>query len=810
MSEEIGVKPEICNKIDDLVLSERLKRMRERYFGESSKGGSERVTLAAKSLKETDQQHVEIRHAKKLEKILEGIPVVIFDDELTAGSQTRFFRGSYPYMDWDSTYWEKAHKGREVRFGGPAMWGSISGEDYRACGKAASYFKGKTPAELIRETLKALGDNWYQEAMVATQLNPPESAPPIPGVPMWDKLLDKGLGSIIEEAQAKIQRFGETAAEDDPEKFYFWQAVIIVCKAVVNFARRYAQLATEMSLKEEDPVRRRELEAIAQMCEWVPENPARTFHEALQSLRLTHVALHLEAGRKACDLGRMDQYLYAYFKRDIEEGRLTLETAANLVGDFITYMTRLEQILPQKHAEVNQSSMVNHITLGGVTRGGEDATNELTYLFLHVLGLVRYAEPHATLRIHQGTPQWLLLKGLATNSNVNGVPMYVNDEHIIKYFTERGISLEGARDYSLAGCSQPVCEPMTHYFRPVFINTPSALDLALHRGVSPFTGKQIGPDTEDPRSFKTFEEVYDAFKKQHDFIIRRLLRAYRMQNRIQAQVWRQPLLSALNYGCLDKGESHLIGGNGAYPNMIIKDRCTVDVADSLIAMKKLIFDDKKLTMAELLEALDSNFAGERGEEIRQMCLAAPKYGNDIDEADYMARDVAKFSAGIIFSEKNEFGWPYSVNRNGLAWHFMAGKGVGALPNGRKAWEPLNDGSLSPQRGTDKKGPTAILNSALKADHSEALVSILNIKFPSALVRQPGTVEKVATLTRMFIGKGGLHIQFNFVDRQTLLEAKKHREEYRDLIVRVGGYSAYFVDLTPEVQDEIINRTEQML
>ncbi|MBI2906938.1 MAG: hypothetical protein HYX92_04715 [Chloroflexi bacterium] len=799
----------LLNRIDVLPLSPRLQRLKARYFEETPKVCAERLKYSVQAWKESDGDPIELRSAKALRKILEEMPIVIHDGELTAGNQTRSFRGCAPYIDFDSEYFEKVAEGSKVTFGSPAESGSISEEDWQICREAAAYFRGRSAAEAAREAARAVFGDWYEDAAAVRVISPRfDELSYLPGVPLWEKLLQAGLAGIIREAEAAMQCFRD-GAEHDPEKISFWRAIITVCEAVVAFAHRHAGLARQMITEEPDAARRKELEELAEACDWVPENPARSFREAIQSIRLTHVALLMENSRKAADLGRIDQLFYPYFKRDMNEGSLTIEKAADLLGDYISYVARLEQIRPLRGAEGHQATMINHITLGGLTQDGQDACNELTYLSLHVLGLLGYAEPHATLRLHEGTPAWLLEKALETNQKVNGIPMYLNDKHIIETICKKGVPLDEAREWAVSGCSQAVL-PRRGHFNPIQINMALALDLTLHNGVSPLTGKQVGIATGDPRSFETFSDLFDAYKRQAEFIIKRLLRLVRLMHLAEAQVFRMPLRSALDYATIQNGRSHLVGGSDSYPLWHIKDRGLVDVGDSLTAIKKLVFGEKRLTMPELLQALDSDFAGERGEEIRQMCLAAPKYGNDNDDADYMLRDVAKFSAGVILSEKNCFGWPHSLNRNGVSWHFAAGKGVGALPNGRRARAPFADGSMSPMNGMDRSGPTAVLNSALKADFTEALVGILNQKFPITLVRNPEAMQKVGDLTRTFIQNGGLHIQFNFVDRKVLLDAKKHPERYKDLVVRVAGYSAYFVNLTPEVQDEIISRTEQCI
>ena len=338
------------------------------------------------------------------------------------------------------------------------------------------------------------------------------------------------------------------------------------------------------------------------------------------------------------------------------------------------------------------------------------------------------------------------------------------------------------------------------------INVAFILDLTLHRGVSQITGKKIGLDVGDPRDFKTFEDLYEAFKRQYRYVVNRVLWLGTVAQSVEPQHLRFPFNSSITGpGCMEKGQDILItDANHSYG---ISDRAIIDTADSLMAIKKLVFDEQKITMDELLNALVTNFMGEGGEEIRQMCLAAPKYGNDIEEVDLMVREVGEFSASVIRSYQNPYNVPCKISREGLSWHYFGGLGVGALPNGRKAKEPLNDGSLSPMRGMDKHGPTAVLRSALRAGFKESYASCLNQKFSSSLMRSPESREKLATLIETFFKNGGQHIQFNMVDTQELLDAKAHPEKHRDLVVRVGGFSAYFVMLSPEIQDDIIYRSE---
>ena len=482
------------------------------------------------------------------------------------------------------------------------------------------------------------------------------------------------------------------------------------------------------------------------------------------------------------------------------------------MADFLTYSARQEWVRSMSWRDFTQKGLLSSIGLGGTDEDGNDASNELTALILHVMGLVKYAEPHLALGWHKGTPDWLVAKALETNWKAGGgVPQFQNCDHFVDLMVRHGVSLKNARNWVSHGCSQIEPADQITSMQSHFINIALTVDLALHNGVASKTGKRLGPKTGDPRTFTTFEQFYQAWQTQVVHLMNMQFLVSETAERVRRDHYRQPLASALLPGCIEKGMDYAIGGLPHYRMVYIRDRAFIPTGDSLTAMKKLVYEEKKLTMAELLEAIDTDFAGERGEEIRQLCLAAPKYGNDIDEADFMVRDVAKFSGGIILNRKNIWGYNYAVSRNGQAWHYMAGKKLAALPNGRKAGEPLADGSLSATQGMDRQGPTALLNSALKAGFQEqAAAAILTVKFPAPLLATGEMRDKVAALTEGFLADGGTYVQYNILDAAMLRDAKVHPERYRDLVVRVGGYSAYFVNLSPEIQDELIRRTEHSL
>ncbi len=808
----------LLEAIDCIQLNERLKGLRERYLATVPRLASERGTYYARSWRDTEGQPIQLRIAEAVRRILENLPTPIFENELVVGSITQYLRGSYAMINYDSNLildlLPERPKG-EITMGGPNIIGILDEKDEQALLEDSKYFRGRTNRDVEEQVCRTIWGSWQDDVTEARGQAPYHYCPPGYGITYYDRVFATGLRGIIEEGRERLTHAEETGVED-PEKIWFWQSVIIVSEGLIAFARRYAAQARTLASGESDPVRRAELEEMAAACYNVPENPPGSFHEAVQAASLIELAKVLENGRVGDYCGRLDQHLYPYFKKDIEEGRITAGKAADLVGGLVTLLGRREQCSQVLMREAVQTNKISNITLAGLKRDGSDACNELTYLFLHMAGLLKYAEPHFTFVWHDGIPRWAMMKAIETNRRTGaGHPQFVNGDTTVRYFAERGVTLEDARDHAYLGCSYAHPKNQGYHCKAIsYIHMALLLDLTLHNGVAPMTGKKIGLETGDPRNFKSFDELVRAMEKQAGLVVRRFVHRNHIAHRTELSTWRVPLHSTFATGCLENGYDIMMGGQMAnpadHPVWDVIDRGHVPAADSLTAIKKLVFDDRKLTMDELLAALDSNFEGERGAEIRRMCLEAPKYGNDIDEADYMVRDVGKIIPRLLESQRTPFGSRYTITRQGLTWHYYGGKGVGALANGRKAGVPLADASLSPTQGADAKGPTAVCNSALKADFSDARTAVLNQKFPLSLFDNDGFADKLADFTETFLRNGGLHIQYNLLDAETLREAKGHPEQHGDLIVRVAGYSAYFVLLAPEVQDEIIARTEQRL
>lgn len=797
--------------IDKLQLSYRIHKLKDAMFSAPRKISVDRARLATESWQETEGEDIEIRRAKLFRKILENVPIAIYDFDLIVGRETEHLVGAPIFVD---------ETGDSI----PGLWndnnsprlfeGALSDKDKQVLRECARYFHGKTAPDHVMTVWKSLVGTWAQDMTDAKGNDPTPDSGYFPGITcrgMWEKILSGGLRQMIIEAKAGIRRF-EEMQETDINKFYFWQAAVIVCEAMINYAHRYAKLAENLAENETRPERRDELKEIAAICKWVPENPARTFREAIQCVNFIIVGRGLEAMYPLL-IGRLDQYMRPYFEKDIRERRLTLDRAAEILASALT-LWGMKVVVPtgQTQQETHQFSFcINSINLGGVDKNGNDASSELSYLVLHIVGLLRMSSPTILINWNANTPRWLLLKALETNMKTKGgIPLFENSDHVVKSFVNDGIPVEDAREWYGQGCVTPIIPTKVDHNGSEgkgAINIALIFDLTLHRGVSQVTGKKVGIDVGDPRDFKTFDDLYEAFKKECKYVVNRVLWLGTIAQSIEPQYLRFPFNSCITGpGCLEKGQDLLItDANHSYG---ISDRAIVDTADSLTAVKKLIFDDKKLTMDELIRSIDSNFEGKRGEAIRQLCLAAPKFGNDIDEADRMVQEVGRFSGSVIRSYINPFDVPCKISREGLSWHYFGGLGVGALPNGRKSKEPLNDGSISPMRGMDRLGPTGVLRSVLKAGFEESYASCLNQKFSWTLMHSPESREKLAMLTDTFFRNGGQHIQYNMVDTQELKEAKLHPAEHRDLVVRVGGFSAYFIMLSPEIQDDIIYRSEQ--
>jgi formate C-acetyltransferase len=634
----------------------------------------------------------------------------------------------------------------------------------------------------------------------------------------FPKVLAVGVRGIIREAEEGL------AALDpcDPAsvgKRSFLSSITIVYYGVMRFAERYAELAEQLARTETDSSRRAELEGIARSCRRVPALPPRSFAEALQSVWFIHLISQIESNGHSMSLGRLDQYLYADFQRDLRDGRLSAAEAEELLCCLWIQLFGVTKVRPWAHTRFSAGGPTyQNLTLGGVDERGADATNELTMLCLDSVARTRLPQPNVSVRCHSGTPTALLHKCAEVISLGFGMPALHNDELMIPSLLSRGVSLEDARGYAIVGCIEPII-PGKQGYRSAgmsFTNFPKILELALHGGRDPRTGVRLCPDERELATCAGFADVLDAFRQQmRHFVSLRIAGELVIDAAIE-ELAPEPFCSGLVQDCLKKGKTPKEGGS-VYDLVTGPETGVTNAANSLAAIRELVFERGALSGTQLAAALDSDFAGAEGEQVRQMLLnKAPKFGNDEDSVDLLAHEVY-----LIFIRELE---KYKTARWGrgplgcisypctatISANVPSGLSVGASADGRKAGEPLAEG-CSPFRGTDLRGPTAVVSSVAKMP--TMLITggnLLNQKLAPGCLATPEGRSKLIGLVRSFFEKKGWHIQFNVVSARTLKAAQKEPERYRDLVVRVAGYSALFGNLEPATQDDIIARTEHVL
>lgn len=627
--------------------------------------------------------------------------------------------------------------------------------------------------------------------------------------PDFEKLIEVGLEGIKEEAGEKIRELDQDPA-GDAEKLRgrsFCRAVEIVCDGVIGFAQRYHEEALRLAEKETDPQRKSELLEIAQICARVPAKPANSFREALQSIWFLEIALHQENYEQALCLGRADQYLYPYYRRDLQKGLLTEEEAIELLGCLFVKMSEFVPLFSVNLALLFSGFPANPaVTLGGMMPEGLDATNRLSYLFLETRELIKTRHPNLHARVHKDSPGEYFERVCEVVKGGGGMPALMNDDVIIPALMKKGIKEEDARDYVVIGCVE-ISVPRKTFGSTdaALMSLPICLEMALNNGYSPVLQEEIGPKTGDPRAFRNMDHVLDAFRQQVAYLVEQMVIGLNSMGIAHRELYPSPLLSALTQGCLDKGQDVTAGG-AVYNFTGVQGVGVADVADSLAAIDQLVFREKRVTMDELLKALEGNFEGHE-QLLHLIRNRVPKYGNDDELPDMYARKAAEIFCQEVAGHSNPRNGVYLPGFLSMTNHKGLGKFVAALPSGRKALETLANG-VSPHDGWDKKGPTACLKSVAKLDYSQATNGVaVNLKFAPDYLKGAHGTKTLSSLIKAYFGLGGMHLQLNFIDEQTLLDAQQDPGKYPGLMVRVAGYSAYFADLAKEVQDEIIARTE---
>lgn len=617
-------------------------------------------------------------------------------------------------------------------------------------------------------------------------------------------LMNKGMLDIQQEAKDHLEKL-DYENPDDIDKIYFYKSIIDTTEGVMIYAKRISDYAAELAEKENNPKRKAELKKISEVNAWVPAHKPRNFWEAIQSVWTIESLLVVEENQTGMSIGRVDQYMYPFYKADIESGKMSEFEAFELAGCMLIKMSEMMWVTSEGGSKffAGYQPFVN-MCVGGVTRDGKDATNDLTYLLMDAVRHVKIYQPSLATRIHNKSPQKYLKKIVDVIRSGMGFPACHFDDAHIKMMLAKGVSIEDARDYCLMGCVEPQKSGRLYQWTSTsYTQWPICIELVLNHGVPLWFEKQVCPDFGDLNRFKTFEDFDNAVKDMIKYITKWSSVATVISQRVHRELAPKPLMSIMYEGCMEKAKDVSAGG-AMYnfgPGVIWTGLATY--TDSMAAIKKLVFDDKKYTLQQLNEALKADFVGY--EQIRIDCLNAPKYGNDDDYADLIAADLVNFTE----TEHRKYKTLYSVLSHGtlsISNNTPFGQLTGASANGRNAWMPLSDG-ISPTQGADFKGPTAIIKSVSKMSVDSMNIGMVhNFKLMAGMLDTQEGEDGIITLLRTASVLGNGEMQFNYLDNNTLIEAQKHPEKYRDLIVRVAGYSAFFVELCKDVQDEIISRT----
>ena len=795
-------------------MTSRIERLKKRLLNTTPSVDINRARLITQAYQEALGEPIVLVRGKAMHRIFSEIPIAIYPDELIVGSPTVEPRAAQLFPEVQAGWLDQELDIVSTREWDPLQLSDEDKKELRE--RILPFWQGKTIYDWVYKNTPA---ETQHVIFMDPSVFPTKSSALIDNfslihkgigtvVPNYEKVLTLGLKGIVEIVQAKIDDLNLTDP-NDMRKLLFYKSVVTTLDGLKIFAERYSRLAAQMAEQAQDPERRRELETIADICSWVPFNPPRNFREAVQAFWFTHLAVRMEESGHSLSPGRFDQYMFPFYQGD--DG-----------PDKMAYAKELVECLFLKFSETMLFSSTDtskfytgvpqwqNFNLGGRKKNGRDATNELSYICLEAMTELLVVQPDISVRVHPETPEFFLIKACNLARKGTGHPKFYNEDLIAHSMAGKGLSLEDSRNFSIMGCVEPrVTGKEGIHLTGGFINIPAAVELALNDGYWRFGDRRAGVETGDAAGFSSFSQVLDAFKAQLAHMIRNMFVVNAIAEVAYSNLISTPFLSAITEGCLDKGCDLQHGGALYNFGPSVNGIGIADTVDSLFALKYLAFDQQKCTMQEIIKALESDFEGY--EPLRNSMLSdVPKFGNDVPEVDELGQEVVQFFNDECMRYNNIFGGTAQGGIIPVTAGIPFGKVVGALPSGRKAGEPLADGS-SPSHGNDKKGPTAVLRSVAGLDLARLRNGdLLNMRINPTTVSTDLGLRKFADFIRGFCDVGGWHIQFNVVDTKMLRDAQEHPEQYSDLLVRVAGYSAYFTQLHREVQEDIIRRTDHCL
>ena len=795
----------------------RIELLKNNVLGVTPQICPERARYYTNSWRETEEQPVHIRRALALKSILENQTIFIRSSELIVGNQAGRPIASpiFPEygMGWLMTELDDLPQRRLDKF-------LLDKETKDELIEIATYWKGKSHFDYVKSrTLQVLpeeylkgwdADNGILNDAVSNSGRMATGDGHV--IVNFEKILRVGLRGIIEEAKEEIKRTDRKISNPDYiSKKIFINSVIMSLEAAIIYARRYAELAKNMAAQEKNGIRKKELEHIAQVCSRVPEFPASNYWEALQSYWFIHLLLQIESNGHSMSFGRFDQYMGPFYEQDIKDGNITKDRALELLQCMFIKCNEIKKVRQWSHTrKMHGYPLFQTLTIGGMKKDRTDATNQMSYLVLEATKSLKLQEPTTVARIHPKTaPQFIIACCECVATHGGGLPGFFNDEVAIPLLMSTGVTLEDARDWAIDGCCEPIV-PGKH--NPItggccHFNLLKIFEMSLNNGINPRNGLQLCAGEGDLSTMDTYEKAVESYKKQLKFYIKVEPILDAITSRAHADLNPCTLLSGLLDYRIAYGKDAEEGGGPNYNNTLTISHGTVNVGNALAALKKVVYEEKKVSPAELKEILDNNFEGERGQAVRKMLLDAPKYGNDIDEVDYIVKEVLNWYIDEITSYTPVRGGHYCPSPQTLSANAYSGEVIGATPDGRKAGSATAD-NISPDAGTDIHGATATFKSVAKLDHARATNgTILNMKLHPTAVSGDERLAKFAALIRSFFNLQGFQVQFNIVSADTLRKAKKNPERYKTLVVKVAGYSALFVTLDEQLQKQIITRTE---
>jgi len=782
-------------------MNDRIEKLRNTFLSATRMADTERAVLITESYKRNEDKSEPMKRALALYHLMDKMSINIHENELLVGCHTQFVRSAPLFPEYSGGWIAAQMDDFPTR---PGDKFEITEDQKATMRKLLEYWKGRS----LDERIMACVPDEFKPVLDTKVIYNASYAAKSPGhlVPNYEYLLKTGFDKIIQRCEKKLSEL-DMNNDDYVDKREFYLSTIESMKAAIRYMKRFSELAMEMAKYEKDDLRKEELIKIAKNCANIPAKPASSYWEALQFILLVQLTIQLEGNGLAISLGRMDKYLYPYYKADIDAGRIDKKQALELMECLYLKLSEIDKIASNESAAVNTGPAHGQtITIGGTLEDGSDITNDISILVLEADRRIGLAQPDIAVRIHKGTSQRLID---ATTKNVksglNKVKIY-NDELIERAVKMIGISDEDAYNFSFLGCSEPVIDGKTNSWgNSGHLNLAKCIELALNDGRCMLTNQQMGPKTGKAILFTCFDDVKEAYRRQVEYFTDILVKYDRIIDMCHKRYLSLPFCSVVIDDCIERGVDFERGG-AKYNFISPLGVGPITVGDSLMAIKKLVFDDQKLSIDSLIKALKNDFSEE--EPLRLMLRnKAPKYGNDIDEADKMSDFAMTVFCDALEGRKDARGGVFTAGIYYLTANVPNGERTAATPNGRHSGEPLNDGGISPTHGDDKSGATAVLKSAGKLSNVRAgHGSVLNQLIHPTIFKGEDSDRIFGEFMRSIVDCGVWETQFNVVTKEDLIRAQEHPDEYRSLIVRVAGYSAFFIVLGKSVQDDIINRT----